>query len=153
MTQRGHGEIVSWCDMTFLLGDGDYQRLLAFRDGLRRFLHWSDEQAAAVGLTAAQHQLLLAVRGHSGPSAPAVGDVAAHLLVRHHSAVELVDRAVASGLLVRHADPGDRRVVRLALTPEGAHRLEALAALHLEELDRLGPRLSPLWAGLEQAVD
>lgn len=136
--------------MTARLADADYQRLLAFRDGLRRFLHWSEEQAADVGLTAAQHQLLLAVRGHPGPAPPAVGDLATHLLLRHHSAVELVDRAVAAGFLARHADPDDRRVVRLALTSKGARRLEALAALHLEELDRLGPRLAPLWAGLDQ---
>jgi DNA-binding MarR family transcriptional regulator len=130
------------------LTGGDYRRLLAFRDGLRRFLHWSEHQAAAVGLTPAQHQLLLAVRGHGHDRGPAVGDVAAHLLLRHHSAVELVDRAVAAGLVARHVDPDDRRVVRLALTDEGAGRLEALAALHLEELARLGPRLAPLWAGL-----
>ena len=34
---------------------------------LRRFLHWSEEQAVAVGLTPAQHQLLLAIRGQAGP--------------------------------------------------------------------------------------
>ena len=130
------------------LDQAQYERLLRFRTGLRRFLRWSSEQAAAVGLTSAQHQLLLAVRGHG--SRPSLGDIAEHLMLRHHSAVELVDRAVAAGLLTRHPDPGDRRVVRLALTPEGARRLEALAALHLEELDRLGPRLSPLWAGLEE---
>ncbi len=138
--------------MTARLTDADFERLLAFRDGLRRFLHWSEEQAATVGLTGAQHQLLLAVRRHSAPDLPPVGDVAAHLLLRHHSAVELVDRAVAAGLLVRQVDASDRRVVRLALTAEGSRRLEALAALHLEELARLGPRLSRLWAGLDQPV-
>lgn len=138
--------------MTARLANAEYERLLAFRDGLRRFLHWSEEQAATVGLTAAQHQLLLAVRGHPGPDAPAIGDVAAHLLLRHHSAGELVDRAEAAGLLVRQVDPDDRRVVRLALTKEGSRRLGALTALHLEELTRLGPRLSRLWAGLDEPI-
>ncbi len=140
----------------------DYRRLLTFRDGLRRFQHWSEDQAAAVGLTAAQHQLLLAIRGHAGagpsgaPAAsglaghpPAIGDVAAHLMLRHHSTVELINRAVGAGLVVRHVDPHDHRVVRLDLTPEGAGRLEALTTLHLDELARLAPGLVPLWEGLE----
>ena len=55
------------------------------------------DQARAAGLTPAQHQLLLAVRGHDGD--PTIGDVAEHLMLRHHSAVELVDRAERAGLL------------------------------------------------------
>ncbi|MCU1388226.1 MAG: MarR family transcriptional regulator, partial [Ilumatobacteraceae bacterium] len=78
------------------VSDDDYRRLLAFRDGVRRFLHWSESQAAAVGLTAAQHQLLLAVRGHAGERPPTIGDVADRLLLKHHSAVELVSRACAA---------------------------------------------------------
>ena len=42
------------------LDERDFQRLLALRDGLRRFLRWSEHEAKAVGLTPAQHQLLLA---------------------------------------------------------------------------------------------
>lgn len=128
------------------LRDADFRRLLAFRDGLRQFLHWSEEQAKQVGLTGAQHQLLLAIRGHDG--SPSVGEVAAHLLLRHHSAVELVDRAEAAGLVERHVDPEDHRVVRLALTAEGAGKVAALAWAHLEELSRLRPQLDDLWRGL-----
>jgi DNA-binding MarR family transcriptional regulator len=131
------------------LGDADYQRLLEFRDGLRRFLRWSEEQAAAVGLTPAHHQLLLAVRGHPGPQAPTVSDVAGHLMLRRHSVVGLVNRAEAAGLLSRKPDPRDQRVVRLSLTRLGARRLEQLSALHLEELRRLAPSLRQPWAGLE----
>ncbi|MDQ2825392.1 MAG: MarR family winged helix-turn-helix transcriptional regulator, partial [Actinomycetota bacterium] len=119
-----------------------------FRDGLRHFQHWSALQAAEAGLTPAQHQLLLAIRGHRSPDMATVGDVAGHLLLRHHSVVGLVDRAVAVGLVERLADPDDHRVVRLRLTPDGERRLASLAALHLEELDRLGPRSAALWAGL-----
>jgi DNA-binding MarR family transcriptional regulator len=131
------------------LTDRDFRRLLGFRDGLRAYLHWSEQQASAAGLTTAQHQLLLAIRGHVGDQPPSVGDVAAHLLLRHHSAVELVDRAVGAGLVSRHADAHDHRVVRLELTRLGARRLESLAALHLEELERLGSQLAPLWDGLD----
>ena len=117
--------------------DADYGRLLAFRTELRRFLHWSEERAREIGLTPAQHQLLLAVRDHAGPDAPTVGDVAASLMLRHHSAVGLVDRAAEAGLVRRVPDPEDQRVVRLRLTPRGARQLTTLSERHLEELHRL----------------
>ena len=125
-----------------MLTKDDLAGLLAFRDGLRRFLRWSEEQAKAVGLTAAQHQLLLAIEGHVGDGdAPSIGDVADHLLLRHHSVVELVDRAVRAGLVRRVDDRGDHRVVRLALTAKGRTKLSALAEGHLEELGRLRAEL------------
>lgn len=124
------------------LGDADYRRLLEFRTGLRRFLHWSEQQARAAGLTPAQHQLLLAIRGHAAGSAPTIGDVADALLLRHHSAVGLVDRAVDAGLVERRADPDDHRVVHLHLTATGRRRLRTLSRAHLEELQRLAPRIS-----------
>lgn len=135
--------------MTRELADADYQRLLRFRTGLRRFLHWSEEQAEKAGLTAAQHQLLLAVRGHNGDLGPTIGDVAGYLLLQHHSVVGLVDRAVKAGLVERHEDAVDRRVVRLRLTAQGAQILKQLTELHLEEIKRLTPRIRDLSQGLE----
>jgi DNA-binding MarR family transcriptional regulator len=132
------------------LTDADFGRLLAFRDGLRRFLHWSDDQAKVVGLTGTQHQLLLAVRGHGSP--PSIREVAEHLLLRHHSVVELVDRAEAAGLLERADDPDDQRVVRLRLTRAGAEKVEALASAHLEELSRLRTRFRSLWDDLPTTI-
>lgn len=129
-----------------ILTHADFERLLAFRDGLRRFLHWSDDQAKEVGLTGAQHQLLLAVRGHG--SLPSIREVAEHLLLRHHSVVELVDRAEAAGLVERVDDRDDQRVVRLRLTPTGTEKVESLAAAHLEELSRLRTRFATLWDDL-----
>jgi DNA-binding MarR family transcriptional regulator len=137
---------------THRLTDEDYRRLLALRHGLRRFLRWSEDQAVRSGLTPAQHQLLLAIRGHDDPRGPTIGDVAELLLLRHHSAVELVDRAEEAGLVRRRRDPADQRVVRLATTPLGRRRLEALAAAHLEELGRLSGSLVPLLEGLEDAA-
>jgi DNA-binding MarR family transcriptional regulator len=135
------------------LDQAEYERLLRFRTGLRRFLRWSAEQAAAAGLTPAQHQLLLAVRGHPDPRGPTVGDVARYLFLRHHSTVELIDRAQAAGLLERHTDQDDSRAVRLRLTGSGEQRLETLTAAHLEELARLELELHALWEGLDTAVD
>jgi DNA-binding MarR family transcriptional regulator len=131
------------------LDQQDYERLLAFRTGLRRFLSWSGQQAEAAGITPAQHQLLLAVRGHPDHRGPTIGEIAAYLLVRHHSAVELIDRAEAAGLVARRADSDDGRTVRVALTADGRKRLERLAAAHLEELDRMTSQLHTLWAGLD----
>ena len=128
------------------LTDAEYAELLGFRTALRRFLQWSEEQATALGVTPAQHQLLLAIRGHDarmpGPG-PTIGDVAESLLLRHHSAVGLVDRAVAAKLVERHADSEDQRIVRLRLTALGARRLRQLAGLHLAELRRMMPAIGP----------
>lgn len=126
------------------LDDAQYAALLSFRTGLRRFERWSDRRAAEAGLTAAQHQLLLTVRGHGGARGPSVGDVAGALFVRHHSAVELIDRAARAGLVERRRDSDDARVVRLALTRRGHDRLATLAAVHVEELRRLAPLLNQL---------
>ncbi|MGZ4124225.1 MAG: MarR family winged helix-turn-helix transcriptional regulator [Actinomycetota bacterium] len=130
--------------------DADYRRLLALRTGLRHFLRWSEEQAASSSLTPSQHQLLLAIRGHAGDAAPTIGDVAASLLLRHHSAVELVDRTQEAGLVRRSRDADDHRVVRLSLTPRGARTLEDLSERHLEELARLARSIGPLLAGLDE---
>jgi len=119
----------------------DYSALLDFRTALRRFNHWSEQQARAVGLTHAQHQLLLSIKGHRGGSAPTVGDVADYLLLRHHSAVELVNRAQAAGLVERQRDSSDARMVRLSLTSKGEACIEQLTTLHLAELSQLAPLL------------
>ena len=139
----------STADRARRIDDDDYRRLLEFRTGLRRFLHWSEEQARAVGLSPAQHQLMLAIRGHPDARGPTMGDVADYLLLRHHSAVELVDRAEGSGLVRRRHDHDDHRIVRLQLTARGAEKLRRLTAVTLEELARLSPRLRPVWAGLD----
>lgn len=130
------------------LSSRDYEQLLAFRDNLRRFLHWSEEQAKAVGLTPAQHQLLLAVRGHPNP--PSIAEIADHLLLRHHSVVELVNRAESADLVERYEDGDDQRVVRLRLTRSGAAKLAALSAAHFEELTRMGGRFNRLSIGLDK---
>jgi DNA-binding MarR family transcriptional regulator len=133
------------------ISDAEFEQLLELRDGLRRFLRWSEQQAEGVGLTPAQHQLLLAIRGHPDPRGPTIRDVANHLLLRHHSVVELVNRAEAAGLVRRRPDPHDQRSVRLSLSSLGNQRVAKLSALHLEELRRLRGQLRKLWDGLGPA--
>jgi len=119
------------------LTDRDYQHLLRFRTELRRFLNWSEEQAQGEGLTPAQHQLLLAVRGSTDAQGATIKEVADALFLRHHTATELVDRAETAGLLRRARDDDDHRVVRLHITRAGAGKLARLSRQHLDELQRL----------------
>jgi DNA-binding MarR family transcriptional regulator len=130
------------------LDDDQYRELLRFRVALRRFLSWSSAQAAAAGLTSQQHQLLLAIRGHAGPDAPTIGELAEHLLLRHHSVVELINRTEQGGYVERATDSEDRRVVRLHLTASGRRVLDQLSAQHLDELARLAPIVGRLARGL-----
>jgi DNA-binding MarR family transcriptional regulator len=123
--------------------DKDYERLLTFRTRLREFDHWSQEAAAELGLSHAQHQLLLAVRGHP-QGAPTIGDVAAYLLVKPHTPSELAARGEALGLVERVRDDVDSRVVRLELTADGLDRLTRLTAVHLAELRALAPLLEDI---------
>ena len=111
---------------------------------LRRFLRWSEDQAAAVGLTPAQHQLLVAIKGHRGPEAPAMRDLADYLLLQSHSAVGLVDRAEAAGVVRRQQDEQDARVVRVHLTEKGDLLVQNLTAAHLAELYNLAETLNNL---------
>ncbi len=124
----------------------DFERLLEFRVSLRRFQRWSEDQARAAGLTHVQHQLLVAIKGHRGGRPPAIGDLAAYLLLRPHSTVELVDRAEAAGLVERTPDTEDGRVVRVRLTWEGEEILQRLTRAHLD-------RLHELAAVLDEFVD
>ena len=127
-----------------MVTDEQFARILEFRVALRRFGRFSEEQAGKLDMTSAQYQLLLAVRGHGHPLGPTIADVARYLLVRHHSAVGLVDRTQDLGLVERRRDPDDHRLVRLTLTPLGHERLNALAQAHLKELRRLAEVLGTL---------
>ena len=126
------------------MNEPDYAALLRFRTTLRRFQQWSEQQATAAGLTAGQHQLLLAVRGHEDPRGPTIGDLADYLLVRHHSAVELVGRTESAGYVQRERDPQDGRMVRVRLTAQGADTIRALANAHQIELHTLETMLRSL---------
>jgi DNA-binding MarR family transcriptional regulator len=118
--------------------DTDYRSLAEVRYHIRRFLHFSEQAARATGLEPHQHQLLLAVRGQDQPS---IRMLAERLQIQHHSAVELVDRLVDRGLVLRSRAPADRRQVLVQLTPRGEAELQKLTACHLAELRENGPAL------------
>lgn len=117
---------------------------MRFRVTLRRFLRWSEDQASAVGLTPAQHQLLVAIKGHPGPRPPAIRELAEYLLLQSHSTVGLVDRAEAAGVVRRQQDDKDGRVVRVYLTEKGERLVENLTTAHLAQLYKLAEALNHL---------
>ncbi|HEX3810083.1 MAG TPA: helix-turn-helix domain-containing protein [Rhizomicrobium sp.] len=128
------------------LSQDDYRLLAEFRYLLRRFLAFSEEAARESGLAPQQHQALLAIKGFAGPKAPAVGDLAARLGIRHNSAVELVNRLEKAKLIARKNDSTDARRVAIALTAGGERALAKLTGAHREELARLAPELKQLLA-------
>ena len=117
-------------------GAVDYEALARFRYRLRAFLAFSENAAKKAGLTPQQHQALLGIKGFVHPGPATVGDIARFLLIRHHSAVELINRMVKLGLISRIADPVDARRVQLKLTRKGEQKLQALSRKNVEELRR-----------------
>jgi DNA-binding MarR family transcriptional regulator len=132
------------------MAKGDYVRLASFRFALRRFLAFSQTNARDHGLTPQQHQALLSIRGgFPDRDMITIGELAQHLCVKHHSAVELVDRLSALGLVYREASPDDRRIVLVGLTATAETALASLSANNLEEIRRL----KPFFAGLIKSLD
>jgi len=123
------------------LSRAEFERLAEFRFQLRRFLHFSSAAAEDAGLRPQQYQLLLCVSGMPDELPPTIANVAARLLLKHNSAVELVDRTIDQGWLRRSIDPADHRCILLRLTPKGERALSSLATYHLEELEQAGPEL------------
>jgi DNA-binding MarR family transcriptional regulator len=121
----------------------DFEALARFRFGIRRYLRFSEETVRRHGLTPQQYQLLLALKGFPGREWATVGELAERLQLRHHSTVELVNRAQGQKLVRRIPDPDDARVVRVGLTAEGEQILAELSALHRSELERMSTILTP----------
>ena len=119
----------------------DYQSLADLRYEIRKFLHFSEQAARAAGVEPHQHQFMLALKGLPKGVRPRIGELAERLQIRHHSAVELVNRLSAGGYIRRHRGEDDRREVLLALTPSGERALRELSLHHRHELRLRGPAL------------
>ena len=117
------------------------RRLAEFRYQLRRFLHVSQAAAEQAGLRNQQYQMLQCVGGMPEGLDPTIANVAARMLLKHNSAVELVDRTIKEGLLHRTADASDHRRILLRVTPRGERILASLADFHTRELEQSGPEL------------
>jgi DNA-binding MarR family transcriptional regulator len=130
----------------------DYETLSEFRYVIRCFLEFSQNAAREAGLTPGQHQALLAIRGFPPDHPVTIGDLAERLRIRHHSAVELVDRLFEAGLVTRASDINDQRRVLLSLTDLADKHLVTLSAVHMDELARLEPSLKKILAMKEEGA-
>jgi DNA-binding MarR family transcriptional regulator len=155
--ERRLGVELKRAERRFRLATRDYAQLAAFRHALRGFLRFSESAAEQVGLTAQHYQAMLVLRGCPDDQRVSINDLAQQLLIKHNSAVGLVDRLEQEGLIVRETSRTDRRKVELRLTAQGRRVLAKLAGTHRRELQRIGPmmqrffgqmaRLGPAQAG------
>lgn len=127
----------------------DYVALARFRRALRVFQRFSENAARAAGVTPAQHQLMLAVKGFDGTGPPSVSELADALQLRTHSTVELVGRAQAAELLETAMDPADHRRQLVTVTPRGEELLSSLSALHRDELRRFRSEMNEVLRELD----
>lgn len=134
----------------FRLTTRDYARLAAFRHALRGYLRFSETAAEEAGLSSQHYQAMLVLRGWPEDRRVSINDLAQQLLIKHNSAVGLVDRLVQERLVVREPCGTDRRKVELRLTTRGRRVLARLAAAHRRELHRIGPILKRFFAQLSR---
>jgi DNA-binding MarR family transcriptional regulator len=126
----------------------DYAQLAAFRAAMREFLHFSEQAAAAQGLTSQHYQAMLILRGSAEGVCVTINDMAQQLIIKHNSAVGLIDRLELEGLVVRERSQADRRKVALRLTTQGRSVLARLAGTHRSELKRFAALLEQIFAAL-----
>jgi DNA-binding MarR family transcriptional regulator len=119
----------------------NYQAMAELRYQIRRFLRFSEQAARNAGLEPQQHQLLLALKGLPADAKPTISALAERMQLQHHSTVELIDRLVGRGLIVRLRATDDKRQVLVKLTAEGETILEKLSLFHLHELQSVGPNV------------
>ena len=130
----------------------DYAQLAAFRHALRGFLRFSEASAEQEGLTSQHYQAMLILRGWPEGRPASINDLAKQLLIKHNSAVGLVDRLVQNELVVREHSQVDRRKVELRLSPRGRRVLARLAAMHRRELQRIGPLMKRFFSDIAPDV-
>ena len=119
----------------------NYPAIAGFRYAIRRFLNFSADAARDAGLEPQQYQLLLALKGLPPTETPTIGALAAKMLIRHHSAVELINRLEAHRLIRRSHNPSVRREVLLQLTARGERMVQKIASDHWAELQTAGREL------------
>lgn len=112
----------------------EFVTLANFRYRLRCFLRFSEEAAKSHNITSLQYQLMLQIRGVAHRRWVLVGELADRLQMAPHGVVALVSRCERDGLVIRVADKGDRRQVRVSLTRTGTRMVRQIALLHKNEL-------------------
>ena len=117
------------------LSPHDYEALAELRYLGRKFLRFSKEYLRAqAGLNPEQYEALLAIKAFGTPESITISQLSERLQVKHHSAVNIVDRLAERKLLRRQPSERDRRERHLQLTNKGETLIEELAAVHFHEL-------------------
>lgn len=124
------------------ISDAEYRALAELRYRIRHFIQEGDAAARRGKLEPQQYLMLLAIRGLPRESEASIGTLAERLALKHHSAVELIDRLEAHGLVRRSRSLDDRREVRVALLPRGLRLLEQVAQRRIGELRATGAALA-----------
>jgi len=128
--------------MTNVISDAEYRALAELRYRIRHFLQEGDTAARAAGLEPQQYLMLLAIRGLPRGSQATISTIAKRMALKHHSAVELIDRLESHGFVHRTRSQSDRRQVKVMLLPRGAKILERVARQRIGELRSSGAALA-----------
>jgi len=134
------------------LSKEEYETLALHRYVIQQFLHFSEGVLQKAGLTPQQYQAMLAIKALPDRDYMTMGELAECLLIRPHSAVGLINRLEALGLVVRQTPKTDRRQIHLRLTEQGCQVLERMAERHVGKWRQLGPQLRALCQRLGEAA-
>jgi len=130
-----------YLDVATKITTEDYRSLSELRYRIRHFLRDGDGVARSAGLEPQQYLMLLTIRGLPVGHTATIRTLAERLALKHHSAVELVDRLESHGYVHRNPAPGDRRAVLVTLLPRGERVLETVARQRIKELHSHGHEL------------
>lgn len=97
-------------------------------------------EVTAYGLTDVQYACMRYIKSHGSPT---VGDIASGLRISSAAATRLIDRLEKKGLATREGHLGDRRSIRVALTPNSAEIVERLVSLEKSLFESITARISP----------
>jgi DNA-binding MarR family transcriptional regulator len=129
-------------DMKTTISDTDYRALAELRYRIRHFIQEGDAAAQRSNLEPQQYLMLLAIRGLPQRAVATISTLAERMALKHHSAVELIDRLEAHGLVRRSRSEGDKREVRVSLLPQGSKLLDRVASERISELKFSGAALA-----------
>src|ERR1700739_2207393 len=103
--------------MSKKISSAEFRALAELRYRIRLFLREGDAAARVAGLEPQQYLMLLAIRGRAPEMTAKIQTLADPLVVKHHSAVELVARLEQHGYVRRTRSRQDRRQVLVSLLP------------------------------------
>ena len=136
--------------MKSTISDAEYRALAELRCRIRLFIQEGDAAAQRSNLEPQQYLMLLAIRGLPQGAVATIRTLAERMALKHHSAVELIDRLESHGLVRRSRSEGDKREVRVSLLPQGSKLLDRVARERLSELKASGAALANAITALVQ---